>query len=282
MKAIAVVKQGEPAQLIDLPVPLPGPGHFRIRVQAAGLNPYDGKRAGGVYGELTLPFVPGTEGAGLVEAVGEGVTKFAVGDRVFGRLGDAGHGTYAEYVIAAEEGTVAHVPAGVEAEVAAVLPVAGLTALGLLRALGLASGERILIVGATGGVGGFLVQMAAKAGLEVVATARPEYTARVRELGAGIVVDHTSTTPVAQQLAAQGVDRLHAIADLAGARDLVDSVASLLVPGGNAGVDRGWGRRRSVCRPGNQRLRFPSQDDGLRTRRNRGNGRRRRHPSGHR
>ena len=94
MKAVAVVEQGAPARLVELPKPEPGPGQLLVRMQAAGLNPFDGKKASGRYGDLALPFVAGTDGAGIVEAVGPGVTKFSVGERVFGRLGDAAHGTY--------------------------------------------------------------------------------------------------------------------------------------------------------------------------------------------
>ena len=177
----------------------------------------------------------GTDGAGIVEAVGPGVTKFSVGERVFGRLSDATHGTYAEYSVVAEDGVVARVPDEVDMAVAAAIPVAGLAALGLLRALSLSPGDTLLIVGATGGVGSFLVQLAAKAGLDVIATARPEFAAHMRQLGARLTVDHTSTTPVAQQLAAQGIDHLQAVADLAGARELVDALADVIVPGGTAG-----------------------------------------------
>jgi NADPH:quinone reductase len=234
MKAVAVLEQGAPARLVDLPMPEPGPGKLLVKMQVAGLNPFDGKRASGRYGDLTLPFVAGTDGAGIVEAVGPGVTKFSLGERVFGRLGDAAHGTYAEYSVTAEDGVVARIPDEVDTAVAAAIPVAGLAAFGLLRAMALSPGDTLLIVGATGGVGSFLVQLAAKAGLDVIATARPELAAHVKQLGARLTVDHTSTTPVSQQLAAQGIDHLQAVADLAGARESVDALADVIVPGGTA------------------------------------------------
>jgi NADPH:quinone reductase-like Zn-dependent oxidoreductase len=235
MKAVAVVERGAPARLIELSKPEPGPGQLLVRMHAAGLNPFDGKKASGRRGDLALPFVVGTDGAGIVEAVGPGVTKFSVGERVFGRLGDAVHGTYAEYSVTAEDGVVARIPDEVDTAVAAAIPVAGLAALGLLHAMALSPGDTLLIVGATGGVGSFLVQLAAKAGLDVIATARPELAAHVKQLGARLTVDHTSTTPVSQQLAAQGIDHLQAVADLAGARELVDALADVIVPGGTAG-----------------------------------------------
>ena len=235
MKAVAVVEHGAPARLVELPKPEPGPGQLLVRMQAAGLNPFDGKKASGRFGELVLPFIAGTDGAGMVEAVGPGVTGFSVGDRVFGRLGDSAHGTFAEYSVSAHDGVVARIPDEVDAVVAAALPVAGLAALGLLRALALSPGDTLLIVGATGGVGSFLVQLAAQAGLDVIATARPELAAHMQQLGARLTVDHTSTIEVQQQLAAQGIDHLQAVADLAGARELVDALADVIVPGGTAG-----------------------------------------------
>jgi NADPH:quinone reductase-like Zn-dependent oxidoreductase len=239
MKAVAVLEQGTPPRLVDLPKPEPGPGKLLVKMQVAGLNPFDGKRASGRRGDLALPFVAGTDGAGIVEAVGPGVTKFSVGDRVFGRLGDAAHGTYAEYSVTAEDGVVARIPDEVDTAVAAAIPVAGLAAFGLLRAMALSPGDNLLIVGATGGVGSFLVQLAAKAGLDVIATARPELAARMQQLGARLTVDHTSTTRVAQQLAVQGIDHLQAVADLAGARELVEALADVIVPGGTAGSTAG-------------------------------------------
>lgn len=250
MKAVAVVKPGEPAELIDLPIPEPGAGQLRIRVRAVGVNPYDGKRAGGMYGELPLPFVPGIDGAGDIDAVGPaavgegavsggavsgGAARFAVGDRVFGRLGGAGQfGSFAEYAVVSAEGVIAHIPDGVDYDVAAALPVSGLTALGVLRELSLAPGDTLLIIGATGGVGTFLTQLAANLGVDVIATARPELAQRTLDLGARATVDHSSAIPIADQLVALGVTGLRAIVDLAGARDTVDAVVSFLPPGGKA------------------------------------------------
>jgi len=234
MKAVAIVRLGEPAELIDLPAPEPGAGQVRVRLRAAGVNPFDGKKAVGQYGELQLPFVPGVDGAGDVDAVGEGVSKFAQGDAVCGRLGDGGYGTYAQYTVVDEDAVITRIPEGVVYDAAAALPLAGITALGVLRELALAPGDKVLIIGATGGVGSFLTQLAAASGLEVVATARVELAERMIELGARATVDHTSPVPVPDQLAALDLGGFRALVDLAGARELVEAVAPLVIAGGKA------------------------------------------------
>ena len=232
MKAVAVVDLGSPARMIDIETPLPGANEIRVQLRAAGVNPYDGKNASGAYGTLVLPFVPGVDGAGVVEMVGEGSSIFAVGERVFGRLGGSGRGTYAEYVVAPESGVIARIPEGLDFEVAAAIPVAGLTAFGVLRELALPPGARVLVVGATGGVGTFFVQLAARAGLKVTATARPEFAERTRGLGATAIIDHSSSIALPDQLRNAGVAELDALVDLVGDRQLVNSLSALVLPGG--------------------------------------------------
>lgn len=234
MKAVAVVNVGAPAEMIEAETPLPVAGEIRAHLQAAGVNPVDGKSASGAYGELTVPFIPGTDGAGVVDMVGEESSRFAVGDRVFGRLGQLGRGTYAEYAVVSESATVVRVPDGMDFGVAAAIPVAGLTALGVLRELALSPDARLLVVGATGGVGVFLTQLAARAGLEVIATARPELAERTRRLGAGATVDHTSSVSMIDQLDAMGVTQLDAFVDLVGDEQLTDALSALVRPGGKA------------------------------------------------
>lgn len=234
MKAVVVVNVGSAAQIVDVDTPVPGAHEIRVQLRAAGLNPYDGKRASGAYGTVEVPFIPGVDGAGVVDMVGEGSGVFAVGDRVFGRLGGADRGTYAEYVAVPESGVVARIPEGLDFGVAAAIPVAGLTALGLLRELGLPSGARVLVVGATGGVGTFFVQLAVRDGLEVVATSRAEFAQRTRTLGASAIIDHASSTPLLDQLHDMGVTQLDALVDLVGDRPLAHSLSALIRPGGNA------------------------------------------------
>lgn len=198
MRAVAVSAFGATPEVIELPRPEPGPGELLVRLAAAGLNPMDWKAAEGEFdGHMphTFPLVLGFDGAGTVEAVGEGVARFAVGDHVYGQFFRApiGNGTYAEYVVVPERlatGAVARPPDGVPAPRAAALPTAGITALGAVREAGVSDGQTVLIVGATGGVGSFLTQLAAARGAKVVATARADAAAAVRELGAAETVDY--------------------------------------------------------------------------------------------
>lgn len=242
MKAIVVTEAGGKAQLSEVPTPAPGAGQFRVRLAAVGVNPVDGKSAFGAYADGPYPFVPGTDGAGTVDLVGDGVTSFAVGDRVFGRLVVAmGQGTYAEYSLVPEEGVVAPIPAELDFVEAAALPVAGLTAMGLLRELDLSSGSALLIVGATGGVGSFLTQLAARAGIEIIATAHPAFAQRMQELGATHTVDHHSAEPLARQVRALRPEGVDALVDLVGDRlaltpllELLPSAAVVLSTAGGA------------------------------------------------
>ncbi len=234
MKAVALTETGVPARVTELSTPNPGAGEIRVRLAAAGVNPVDGKAASGLLGELQYPFVPGTDGAGTVDAVGDGVTKFAQGDPVFGRLTVAmGRGTYAEYTLAPAAGTVARIPAGIDFVTAAALPVAGVTAMGVLEDLNLSEGGVLLVVGATGGVGSFLTQLAARRGVEVIATAAPEFAQRMRDLGAAHTVNHHSPEPLAdlvRSIRPRGVD---ALADLVGDPGVLAPLLGLLPRGGS-------------------------------------------------
>ena len=234
MKAIAVIKLGAPAEMIDVETPTPAAGEIRVRLRAAGVNPVDGKSASGAYGQVTVPSIPGVDGAGVVDMLGEKSRRFVVGDRVFGRLGHPGRGTFAQYVVVPESGMIARIPDGLDFGIAAALPVAGLTALGVLRELALSPGARLLVIGATGGVGVFLTQLAARDGLEVIATARPELAERARRLGASAIIDHTSSVALPDQLSALGVTQLDALVDLVGDKQLADALSALLQPGGKA------------------------------------------------
>ncbi len=229
MKAVVVTEAGGRAQLTEVHAPAPAPGQIRVRLVAAGVNPVDGKSASGAYGDVPYPFVPGTDGAGIVDLVGEGVTQFSMGDRVFGRLQVAmGQGTYAEYSLAPEGGVVALLPTGLDFVTAAALPVAGLTAMGLLEELEMGPGAALLVVGATGGVGGFLTQLAARAGMEVIATADPALAPRMHELGARHTVDHHSSEPLASQVRAVRPEGVDALIDLVGDRLTITSLLELL------------------------------------------------------
>ncbi|WNV91453.1 NADP-dependent oxidoreductase [Umezawaea sp. Da 62-37] len=215
MRAIAVHEFGGAPVLVDVPKPVPGPGEVLVRLAAAGVNPFDRKVADGMMrGSMrhVFPLVLGIDGAGVVEEVGEGTTRFAPGDALFGTFFQepAGVGTYAEYATAPETNPLALLPAGFDLVVAAALPTAGLTAVQLVDALEPREGITLLLVGATGGVGQFVVQLTAAAGARVVATGRPHDVERLLALGAAEVVDHTAG-PLTGRV--HGVD---AIIDLVG------------------------------------------------------------------
>ncbi|GAA0769607.1 NADP-dependent oxidoreductase [Ideonella azotifigens] len=180
----------EVMQQDEVPTPVPGPGQVLVAVKAAGINGLDWKvRAGYVQDvfKLALPATLGIELAGVVVAVGPGASRFQPGDRVMGPLG--GLGAYARFV-AVDEAKLALTPAALSDVQAAALPVVLLTAWQALRAAGeLRAGQRVLIHGAAGGVGGMAVQLAKAAGATVLATASAGSRAHVLALGADEVFD---------------------------------------------------------------------------------------------
>ncbi|WP_461035542.1 NADP-dependent oxidoreductase [Streptomyces mayteni] len=181
----------------ELPDPSPAAGELLVRVAASSINGYDAAVAGGLvpHPPPDFPFVLGKDFAGTVDAIGERVGRFSVGEAVFGVVTGTfpGTGSLAEYVTVAEEFGVARIPAGVTPTDAGALGLAGTAALDAIEAVGPAPGDLVLISGATGGVGAFALQYALSAGADVIATARPGRQADfVRELGGDRVrlVDH--------------------------------------------------------------------------------------------
>jgi len=174
----------------DVPVPTPGPGQVLVQVTAAGVNGLDWKVRDGLVRDafpLPLPAALGIELAGVVTATGPGATRFQVGDRVMGPM--MGLGTYADFV-AIDAAKLCLTPAGLSDVAAAALPVATLAAWQVLRAAGpLRAGQKILIHGAAGGVGGFVVQFAKAAGATVFATASGASRQHVLDLGADLAID---------------------------------------------------------------------------------------------
>lgn len=182
--------------------PRPGAGQVLVRVSAAGVSrgvvhllegtPYVVRLMGFGLRRPKQP-VPGLEVAGVVDAVGDGVTRFQPGDEVFGY----GDGTFAEFTVA-DEAKLAHKPAEVSFLDAAALVDSASTALQAVREHGgVRAGQRVLVLGASGGVGSYAVQLAADAGAEVTGTASPAKLDFVRAMGAAHVVDHRSADPLA-------------------------------------------------------------------------------------
>jgi NADPH:quinone reductase-like Zn-dependent oxidoreductase len=198
MKAVRFHEYGDPSVLRyeDVEQPAPGAGQVLIRVAATSFNGVDGNiRAGFMQGPIpvTLPHTPGIDVSGTVAALGEGVEGFQVGDRVVGFLPMADDGAAAEYVVAPAE-ILAPAPTSVPLVDAAALPIVGLTAWqALFDHAKLAAGQRVLINGAGGAVGGYAVQLAKNAGAYVIATAGPHSSDRAKAAGADEVIDHTTT-----------------------------------------------------------------------------------------
>jgi NADPH:quinone reductase-like Zn-dependent oxidoreductase len=182
--------------------PAPAAGAVRIRVAGAAFNPVDDGIRGGYLRDVfpvTLPHTPGIEVAGTVDALGDGVTGFAVGDAVIGFLPMVAPGAAAEYVVAPAE-ALAPAPTTIPLADGAALPMVGLTAWqALFDDAGLKAGQRVLINGAGGAVGGYAVQLAKWAGAHVIATASPRSRARVAAAGADEVIDHTATAVTASE-----------------------------------------------------------------------------------
>lgn len=192
MRAIRVHQVGGPEALTldDVPVPQPGPGEVLIKVAAAGVNFIDVYHRTGRY-QISLPFTLGTEAAGVVAAVGEGVTEFREGDRVACFVGG---GCYADYAIAPAGRTVP-VPPGVDDRAAAAALVQGMTAQFLAEeTYPLKAGETCLVHAAAGGVGLLLTQIAKQRGARVIATVSTEAKAQLaREAGADEVILYTQS-----------------------------------------------------------------------------------------
>src|SRR5579862_9569080 len=137
MLAVTVTEYGGTPAVAEVPTPPPGPGQVLIKLRAAGMNPMDRTLASGDWRPMpaTFPMVLGADGAGVVERVGEGSTRFSAGQSVFGQvliapLGSAG--TYAEYVAVSEDAPLVVVPDGLDVTVAAALPTAGMAGLALV------------------------------------------------------------------------------------------------------------------------------------------------------
>lgn len=229
MRAARVHAHGAPEVIHyeQVPLPTPGPGEVLIHVAATSFNPSETALRSGILQAVlpvTLPYTLGWDVAGTVAAVGPGVSRWSPGDRVIGRL-DAG-GAAAEYV-AAPADALATAPVTIPLAHAAAIPVAALTAWqALFEHANVTAGQRVLVNGAGGGVGGFTVQLAKHVGATVIATASARSVAAVRALGADQIVDYT-----AEPLP----DEVDVVINLAGiSPDAAAVLASLVRPGGTA------------------------------------------------
>ena len=215
MRAAAVREFRGPVEVLDLPIPSAGAAEVAVRIEAAGMNPFDWKIADGALSPRrphVFPLVLGVDGCGVVEGLGAEVRGFARGERVVGSFlhDPVGIGTFAEHSVVPERNALVRVPPEVPATAAAALPTAGMTALQSLDLLGVGRGDRILLVGASGGVGSIAVQLARSRGVEVVAVARRPSHARLLQLGAFAVLEPNAagTEELRELSGASGLDGL--------------------------------------------------------------------------
>lgn len=230
----------------DLPTPTPGPGEVRVRVRVTSVNPIDTYvRSGMVAMPLPKPFIPGCDLAGEVEAVGPGVNRLRVGDRVWGsNQGILGRqGTFAEFACVHEQ-WLYPTPAGVADEQAAAAALTGITAhLGLFSCAKLKAGETVFVNGGTGGVGSMVVQMAKVVGATVVATVGSDEKATLaRELGADTVVNYKTDDVAARVKEATGGKGIQVWYETQPPTDL-DRTVELMAPRGRVVVMAGRAAR---------------------------------------
>jgi NADPH:quinone reductase-like Zn-dependent oxidoreductase len=175
----------------DLPRPAPKGGEVLVQVACAGVGPWDAWiREHKSVVVVSLPLTLGSDISGIVAEIGPGVSRFAVGDRVYGVTNPLFIGGYAEYAVASEN-MISRKPESLDFIAAASVPVVGVTAWQMLFDYAKAeSGQSVLILGAAGNVGSYAVQLATQAGLKVFATASSEDVEYVRGLGAAVVIDY--------------------------------------------------------------------------------------------
>ena len=239
MKAVRFHELGGPEVLRyeEAPRPVADKGQVLVRVAGSAFNPADaGIRGGTLPFPVSLPHVPGYDVSGTVEALGEGVTGLRVGDAVVGFLPMDADGSAAEYVVAPAEALVA-APSRIDLADAAALPSVALTAWqGLFDLGGLDRGQRILITGAGGAVGGYAVQLAKRAGAYVIANASPRSRAAVAAAGADEIIDHTAS--VVLDSVTEPVDLLFNLAPIS--EDEFAALVALVRDGGIVVATTAW------------------------------------------
>ncbi|MFJ8017314.1 zinc-binding alcohol dehydrogenase family protein [Streptomyces sp. NPDC096339] len=218
--------------IADLPKPDPGPGEVVVKVEAAALNPLDLMLVTGAAKDVYPtghPLIVGMDMAGTVAQVGAGVSGYAPGDPVLGFVGQAG--SVAEYTVATPGPLLTHRPRNLDAVHAAAIPESGMTAVCLLRAVGLNRAESVLVMGATGGIGLYAVQLAHTLGARVIATATAQDADYIRELGAAETVEYREADAVeeALKLVPGGVD---VVVDLVNRGEGLAGSARAARPGG--------------------------------------------------
>ena len=238
MRAVTVSQFGKSPAVTEIMTPSAGPGQVLIRLVAAGVNPMDAKLASGEWrpAPAIFPMVLGVDGAGIVETVGDGTTRFCPGDQVFGQLfipPIGASGTYAEYVAVTADAPLARIPDGVDLVVAAAAPTAGLTGLSLVDLVDPLEDQVVLIVGAGGGVGTFATQFAVNAGARVIANIDSPAESRMRSYGVTETVVRPQV-PVKEAVRQSHPDGIDVLIDLVSDPKMFTSNAALVRPYGTA------------------------------------------------
>jgi NADPH:quinone reductase len=223
MRAIAVNDQQTTPEIVELDLPEPGEGEVRVRVAAASVNGFDLAVANGYLAgmmEHRYPVVLGKDFAGVIDAIGDGVEGYGVGDRVFGVVTKSflGDGSFGEYVTVPASVGLALLPDGLDFSAGAALGLAGSAAAAAVAAADVQAGQTVFVAGATGGVGNLAVQLLAAAGAEIIATAHSvEEIDDVTRLGAHAIVDYRGDLLAAvKDMHPDGVDAaLHLAGDSA-------------------------------------------------------------------
>jgi enoyl reductase len=243
----------EVLRIADIPTPEPGPGQVSLLVRAAGVQPADTRLRSGAWrawNPVVFPARLGNEAAGVVEAVGPGVTAFTPGDEVLGPAA----GAYADHVLA-DAGQLVHKPDAMPWTHAGAFSASGQTASTALEDLGVSAGETLLVHAAAGGVGSIAVQLAAARGARVIGTASPANHEYLRELGAIPVPYGPGLVERVRALAPEGIDAvldgaggeaLTASVELATKRERIGTIADMQTAG-RLGL-RSIGTRRSADR----------------------------------
>ncbi|WP_407167081.1 NADPH:quinone reductase [Bradyrhizobium sp. ORS 111] len=218
MRAVWYERTGAAATVLtvgEMPTPDAGPGEVRVRLEASGVNPADVGRRSGSYRQMEFPrVVPNSDGAGVIDQIGEGVTRFSVGDRVWlfnGQRNGRAFGTAAEYITIADH-LVTPLADDVSFAAGATLGIPGMTAWCALFADGPITGQTVLVTGGAGAVGHYAVQLAKWGGARVIATVSSQVKEKQAQLaGADMVVNYRTEDVVAKAMAFtenRGVDRV--------------------------------------------------------------------------
>lgn len=218
MKALRINDYGAALHVDEVPVPSPAPGQVLVENHFTSMNGVDPGRGQGYLRQvfqLQFPWTPGGDVSGRVAAVGEGVTNFKTGDEVFGYTREGG--AYAEFVLI-NAVSLAQRPVSISAEVGAAIALVGQTATQMLELSKIRPGQKLLILGATGGVGSLAVQLARNAGVHVIATARQSKAPAVEQLGAERVIDLT-------QERLEDLEQVDAVLNLVGGDTILHSYA---------------------------------------------------------